>query len=695
MTDEYGSDESSWWLGRDGIVHLVQPGHADPAAAMDRSLGAPLMRIIEETFEDCPNVEQIEVLVVPTKTGYTCCLHAHSSTTTRTQAPVPAAHRTTGMLVDAAKRHLPGLFGIETGSLWLQPLAPAHAVTGRAIETTTRWSLTNTRQPFHVMNTWTASRRRGPLVYQLLIRPHQDTTYPVTLRAMQLGQRPPTDAAALGALLEEGVPSPLDVGLPADVTSARRLADNHWETVPVARASGGPDAVRPTIGYVPETDGYPPSAALHARECLTTAHETRGFLAAREHTTPYTGLDGAPRLSATAADLQRLLDVFPLPTDTSWRATMGRSPRLARTAVEQPPTGTDSDSLLPTPPEGWPAATPEQAFLRTATGWLSPGDHEPDTLSAPIGGSHATAPTTAGVVVVADQAAGISDAPIGTPGGLVSVANHAVTAGEPLWVLTADAATSQWVHRTLHTPWRTTHTKTSEPYDLPDVWALDDNRIPLEDTTTQTAWLVAPTNEWGVHVDGDVRAHGHLDALTTPTVFELPYLEQTSDGFAHVTTTGDVCATYPALTAVADPWRPIKQPVIPQWPTFADYATVLEYDSMTFRPVWPTPPWLPHTDPHRILRYYPDAARKFVDTHTIPRVSSAPPATGVNHWLSRYYQGHADYALNAPNRNRLADILDSPVKETSDGITLPERAWAIPPQTDPATTHPQSDSHGN
>jgi len=210
------------WLGRRGAVHLTESGRDDRAAALTRSLGPNCKRIVRRTFADCVTAAQFEVLLLPAGSdGYTCCLHARPVTDipgTIEPQPIEPAEASTTTIARAAEDLLPELYGVETGDLWLRPLMSGYALTCRAVETTADWSLSSESSPFRAIERWAQEHDRTPLLGQLLIDNSPSPPYNVTLRVLQLTERPPTHRQALGTLLADGVVSP-----------QRVLGDAPWE----------------------------------------------------------------------------------------------------------------------------------------------------------------------------------------------------------------------------------------------------------------------------------------------------------------------------------------------------------------------------------------------------------------------------------------------------------------------------------
>lgn len=690
-SEDTAATDPSWWVGRRGVVHLVEAGRTDSDASLSRSFGETLTAITQATFDGCRHTEQLEVLALPAARGYACCLHPQTTPNGAASArtPIPAADGGTATVVEAAKQYLPEVFGIETGNLWLHPLTAGRTVTDRAVVADRNWTLTSDSDPFQAMHRWARNRDRGPLAYQLLIQAGAGSGFHLTLRATELGEHAPARDRAIGRTLTKGVTSPIQSVFPEHVQSARTLATNEWETTSSRRAGTPSDPPVPTLGFAAGAESLHPSKPIRARESLASFVESQGFLNATPLNAQYEDFDVNPRLQVDRSDLTRFLDVFPLPSHTKVRAIdQCQPPRLDRTAVLRDPTATDRTAVLPTPtaPE-WRTPPHDSPFLSVATRWFAPDRvTTTDPWDARMDTPHidGESPTGEGLVAFVDPDATHTDVPIGTAAGIVAVANHAVATGHTLHVVGADADAGQWAARVLEHPFQATHQKTGEPYQLPMPWVVDKSIVPVANQAAATGWRVTPDGRWVVHVNQDVRAHGHIDAPNQPTTLECDRLVPRGDNYELRTRDDEFIAEYPTIAALDDDYLPIKQARMPRCPTFADYATIWYSDTTSLRPVDTPPQWTARYNDSLSTGYLEAAAREFTDTHTIPRRGDAPPAENVDGWFSRYVRSQASHDLDTLARKPLSTFFETPVERTSDGaVVLPDRAWPVPVRTTP------------
>lgn len=697
-----------WWLGRRGAVHLVESGRHDSRMAIERSLGTNCRALAANALADLPGNPQLEVLWLPAAEGYACCLHARSTTgthddTTPTPAPVEPAAGSTAAIARAAEQLLPDFCGVETGDLWLGPLLAGIPITCRAVTTNSDGSISKSTSttPLDALQRWAQNHERTPLLGQLLIQPTADGDDDVTFRAMQLAAQPPTTRRELGASLAtaDGVSSPLDA-LPDEIVSTRQLAGDHWDT---AKVLWDTDTIHyPTLGSARLADTYWPARAQVAREALTSAVETQGLVTAKALTGRYESFAASPQLSVDGDDLERLLDVFPLARLSGLRtADWLGTPRFDRETVVREPAGTDPTAILPSPAAtGWRHQTEETAPLAAIRTWLAPDNAGPDASTAQLWESRidqphldgTASPLVNGLLVIVDRNAVPGDVPIGTAGGLISVANQAIDQDAPLWVLATDTESGEWATRVLQTPLKKTHATSGQPYIVPRFWVVDvdETVLPLANREQRRNWRVTPAGRWLFHVAGEVRAHGSLDALSAPTELSLPRLVQRDGGFDYVTADGEVRDRVGSVGDLEGPMQPIPQPVILRWPTGAGYARILSGETTSLRPLWTRPLWHKRFRSEYDARYVGAAVRKFVDTLTVerPDTHDAPPARDVWRWFLRYYCSQTDYDILGLGVEDIADLLDVRVRRTDSGrVELPTRSWPYPPRTEPANPH--------
>ncbi len=682
-----------WWIGRENVVHIGQSGLDNLSAVIERSLGGNYKQIVTTTLKDCTTAEQLEVLLVPTTSGYTCFLHSQH-TQPNDHAPVEATAGSTTTITDAAKQYLPNVYGIETGDLWLGPLVTGNGLTCRAVETTREWSLADMESPIRVMNRWAQKHDCTPVVYQLLVEPKSDGSYPVTLRIHQLTEQPPANSRELGAALNTGIDSPLDAIAEDTIISSRQLATREWEPATVNWTGYGHEIQYPTAGQLAHRDTLWTPRVVRSRQSLSSHIETQGLMTASALTSHYEPFDVSSQLSADDRDLERLLDFFPvLQTGTKQHKWLS-PPRFERTSVVREPTGTDTTTMLSSPPTSWQKPTNDRIALDIIGAWFgidqpSDPDHWDVRVTTPhlAGGS----PVVDGYIAVVDQTAELSDVPIGTAAGLVSIANQAVAASQPLWIAAVDAASGKWATCVLREPIKNTHPTSGEPYTLPKAWILDDGTVPLVDRHHEPEWRITPNGRWHINVNGVARAHGSLTELTTPAQLSLPRLRKAESGYTYVCPDDDP-HHYETVDEIKETLQPIEQPYPPRWPTFADRINVLSVDTATLRPIRLQPTW------HQRFEstpgnneYFETAVRNFIAEQTISRPDDAPPADNVWPWLVRYYLGQTDHDHTRPWLTEFADLLETRVTRTDDGtLVLPDRSWPIQPQTVPANPHSQS-----
>lgn len=679
------------WVGRKGATHIAQSGLDDPSVVLKRSLGANFKKLLKTAFDNCNTAKQLEVLLCLTTGGYSCFLHARKATAS-TDAPVEAATGSTAAIADAAEQYLPELYGIETGDLWLEPLISGNVLTCRAVETTREWSFKNLQAPIRAMNRWARTHNHAQLVYQLLVEPKRDDSYDVSLRILQLTAQPPASPREIGSVLNAGIVSPLDAIGTENIISARQLAPREWEPAAVDWCGYDSDVYYPSAGQLVRTDSFWNPRMVRSRQALTSHIETQGLMTATTLHSHYDPFDVSPKLSADSNDLEALFDFFPLlQTGISQHHEWLSSPRFDRTKIVREPTGTDTAALLPPPPTGWREPIYDQRALTVISNWFATNQsQETDHWAVRINQPHLSgeSPIVDGYVAVVDQTAELSDIPIGTAAGLVSVANQAVGASEPLWIAAVDKESGKWATRVLREPIKATHTTTVEPYTLPKAWSLEDGTVPLVDRRHDPNWRITPSGRWHVEVNGIIRAEGSLADLATAEILTLPRLRETNSGYSYFCPDDDP-HHYETVEEIKSNLQSIPQPYPPRWPTFADRTNVLYADSTTLRPVRLRPAW--HHCFESGDRYFETALGRFISTLTVPRPETAPAADNVWHWLVDYYLGQTDYNHTKPWLNNFADLFETRIKHGDDGtLIFPERSWPVHPLTVPADAHLQS-----
>jgi len=697
MTTPADTDRIRRWLGRIGSIHIIESGRDDHHASLDRSLASNCRTLITETFENSTATSQVEILLLPAgPSGYTCCLHGRVSSKipgTHPTQPLHPAPESTTTIAEAAAHSLPDVYGIETGDLDLSPLLSGCSVTDRAVETTTDWSLASTTASIRDLYAWARQHDRTPLIIQLLVEYSSSPPYDVTLRVLQLAERPPTTRPEFGSLLDNGVQSPV-AALPSEsLRTARQLAANEWDAKATPRTVHEHAFSYPSLGRARMTGTLQPTRATRSRQAATSHRETQGLVNAAALNNHYDSFDVNPQLTAERNGLKWLLDVFPLPRDThigehDWLAR----PQFARDEVVREPTASTRTDVLPAPTQDdWAHQTHERTAIDVIQTWLALDS--PTTQTHPFSPRSSSphliddSPVVDGGVVLVDKHADSGDIPVGTAGGLVLIANSVVDNAVPLCVLAVDRASAEWATQVLRAPFRDVTRTAGEPYMLPKRWEVGDTIIPLVDDNQQWEWRVTPAEQWQFLVDSEVRASGSLTELTAPETLSLPRLVERNDGFELLTPGGDSRGQYDSIADVDEDYRQIPRPVGPRWPTYAGYATVLYVESGSLRPLWGRPEWRQRFTTKPKTEYHEAAAREFVATRTIKRQRGDPPARDVQPWLSQYFLGQSDYRYNSMWVTDLTEILQTRVRHTDDGrVVLPARSWVFPPH--PGTAAP-------
>jgi hypothetical protein len=287
-------------------------------------------------------------------------------------------------------------------------------------------------------------------------------------------------------------------------------------------------------------------------------------------------------------------------------------------------------------------------------------------------------------VAVVDRTATPTDIPIGSPGGIVSLANDAVTYETQLWILAVDADSAAWASEVLRQPVKTLYTDSVAPYTLPQHWVVDEgddagDRLPLIDPERQWGWRILPKNRWVIRALDEARGYGSIESITDPEQLTLPYLRRTDSGVEHTTPDGEVIAQYDSIDDIEENLEPARAACIPEWPTFAGRLQILYVDGVGLHSYRPPARWRTAytfgTDPS----YFGAAAREFVETCTIERPANAPPAINVWPWLKRYYFSRADFDVRKASRRRFKRSVKTPVHIDDETVMLPERTWVIPP----------------
>ncbi len=700
-------------VARHGAVHCVQSGLADSSLRIDRSLAEPLSAAIQTATGSISGLNSIELLVLSTETYPSVVVHAtqyddHNTGWMTHSVSGPQASVGSETLAAALADALPDWYGIEQGTLLLDPLGVVSAPTSRLVAHHSNPSAANLQSLVRTVFR-KATRRSTPTVCQLLCRPTSSEEYRVTVRVAEYGRNRPLGRCGLTNALDRSTRCLLDELTPKGFSSTRRLAGQHWVgRRPLADSDGlGGLYLRLKRSSGSRRGRYrrvPEKAEATALRGLDSVHEYTALLQGNEAADPYASHGVSPTLTLSDNELVELLDVTPLYHSCGWSSTASRRPPLfGRQTVQRTAAGTDHEVVLRSPTDGPIARTqPTPSLVAFTEWWLTEAGCRPMTVSDrsahdPHFCGHPN--DSGGPVVVVDpdldggSTSGSSDStttaqrrPISTAGGLVVAANTAFAADRRLLVVTPSREAALWARDVLATPYVTDVADRTGWYELPttrEVIRTESGGFPVVDRDSSLSWLSTPDGRRCLVTDTRRLSAGPSTEPPGTYTYDTYRVTENSDGVDIRRPDGSVHEQRASLSAAAADYRAIYRPVTSLAPLYCGSVTIVHRDGSTL-----TEPlqWNEWTDSTALLpreAQLGGALETFVEQYTYPVADSEQCASS---FLRRFLSWYDSQSVASPINGRLLTrLLRRQYSVRVDGnhnpVGLYGRAW-WPPNVD-------------
>jgi len=472
------------------------------------------------------------------------------------------------------------------------------------------------------------------------------------------------------------------------ISGASTAAAQIWDTTTVSAPDSNTPTTYPTAGSPRDTDGNLPTFANKARQLVNGEIEAQGLLTATTRSDDYSEFVWNPLLSLSKSELQNMFYmpglIGGLPKE---HYTWSQPPQFDRNEIVREPTATDSTDILPAPEsKAWRHPIYDKRSLNVIHSWVDlPPSVDTEPLPTRIQKAHLDPDSDVlpDSVAVVDRTATATDIPIGSPGGIVRLANDAVTNEIQLWILAVDADSAAWASEVLRQPVSTLYSSSVAPYTLPQHWIVDEDEdgdwLPLIDPERQWGWRILPNGRWLIRALDETRGYGSIKSITDPEELTLPSVHRTDSGVEHTMPDGEVIAQYDSIEDIDENLQPARVACLPEWPTFAGRLQVWYVDAVGLHSYHPPARWRAAYTSGSDPSYFSAAAKEFVETCTIPRPTNAQPAINVWPWFQRYYFNRADFHVRKASQRRFQRSVETPVHIHDETVMLPERTWVIPP----------------
>lgn len=702
-------DEHTPAVARHRAVWACQSGVADDSLRLSRTYGNQLAEALATVWTTVSELHSLEVFAL---TGSSMpILSIHGSSTAEHNTGWMAEHNTetsgpvgTKEISAALESHLPDWYGIEQGTLVLDPIGLSATPTSRLVYTDTNPSRSAYESILRSILLDNHSRN-VPTVCQLLLHsPHvrnrsDSGRYRVTLRVAELGAEPrPLGRRGLADSIETPRACPIDWETPETITSSLRLADRHWEVQTDqynAHSYRGLYTVDPTstsaTWYHGPVSASP--AALAAARLRDCTHEYAAMLQGVEGRTPYGPLDGTATLSLSSADLASLLDVTPLYEPCSWPAGGSRSPpRFIRDRICSQAAGTTHNKLLADPQpsmtqRGLQAGPSLWEFTR---GWLDESgclssSHDRRTLGLAHFVGHPIDPD--GPVVLFDPCAdrrgdhdGEDDVSlIDSAGELIVAANKAVHNDSHLLVVTPTEAIAKQARDILAVSYAAQVGPSDyKLHTVPKAVTTDDGEvIVVERETPPLSWVVSNGTQRSLHTPERCLSSGPLTEPVAAQRYATPRMCGINPPIEMENSDGTVRETLSSRAACMDDYRPVLYPVVPIVPLFCDRVSVVYRDGTDLTEPLSSRDWTASTEESTPEDHIECALEQFAEQYTSERLFGRTP--GFFGQFRGWYGNYSTHKLCHVERlgQLLPDGVGVHTNMIGDPIGITGRQWWI------------------
>lgn len=675
-------------VGRHGAIQCRQSGVDDPSLRISNSLGPALSQVLTQGLRDT-SYASMELLgltgvAVPTVVLHGSGIDQHNTGWIGDASP-PSTTESSDALAAICTETLPNWYGVETGTLVLDPVGLVAAPTSRLVVREGSPSATTLESLLRTILTRNHNRN-VPTLCQLLVQYRGNDRYQVTVRVAELGGASrPFGRYGLASSVASPASCPIDRETPSTMTSSRRLATDDWE------AEIESDYIA-TLG-LSASDGRTSAsdAANVALQLHTSRHEYAALLAGASGVEPYESLASAPTMTLSQTELAALADVTPHYESCAWPGRNSRfAPRFIPESVHTDAAGTTRESLL-----AGPEPTMTQLGVQNATsilefvdGWLSVnGSSHEAVTDRSTGDPHFRGhPHDAtGPVIVADPEGDGSEEFITNAGALIIAANRAHRADAHLLVITPTAKAADWARDVLTVPYVRRRGDAVELYTLPkSIHTTRGDVLVTPRCSEPVVWTVSETGDRALYQGDRCLGSGPVTEPLGSYTFELPRARRQNGSLSVSTHDGDLQAQFGTDAALYDEYRVVRRPILPVQPLFcADVTVAHRVGSSLHEPPVPFQQF-EETSGGRYRRHRNRALSEFLElyTHRAPGRTTAGTSTAPRFidQLASWYDGHSTRAPIWPFVRSQMDRRRGECEITDDGA-LTGYAWWTPART--------------
>jgi len=578
---------------------------------------------------------------------------------------------------------LPDWYGIETGTLVLDPVGLAAVPTSRLVvreENPAPATLESLLRTILTRN----HTRNVPTLCQLLVRTTATEQFAVTVRVAELGvARRPLGRYGLASSLTSPAHCPIDTETPAEITSSRCLADDDWESELERTRNRTPGlAVRDV--FTPASQSAMVSARLRR-----SSHEFAALLEGSAGLDPYESLPVTPTLSVSREQLEALLDVTPHYESCCWPANPARSaPRFIRETIHTRAAGTDHDSVLAGPTQPLPQSGIQDGASITefVDGWLAERGIDRESVTDRTRGDphlRGHPHDDAGPVVVVDpNHDGTADV-IMTAGELIMTANQARREDTHLLVVTPSEQTAAWARDVLTAPFVRRRGDDYQLYTLPTCVFNKRGEFIFTPRRSEPLYWVVSGDDHRALYHGDQRlASGPATAPIRSYSFETPRVTKQDESLIVTTPDGGDQSRFASKEALGAAYRPVPNPILPIRPLFcADVTVVSRVGSSLREPPAPLQQ-IEETGQRRRKAHWQHALAEFLELYTRQTYTPTPgdeqSAPRFTERFRSWYDGHSTRVT--PSRLSVADLIPQgrSRSDITDTGALTRHSWWTP-----------------
>jgi len=658
-------------VARHDAVHCPQSGLDDASLRLSGPYAESLAEAIESVANTVSELASIELLALTGVETATVVVHGSRTATHNTGWMTnggSSPNRAVGgpELAAILDDRLPGWYGIERGTLVLDPIGIAAVPTSRLVSVDETSSVSALESILRSVLRYNHNRD-VPTVCQLLFRPVSPGEFRVTGRVAEVSPtRRPLGRHGHSTSIKTPPDCPIDHMSPDSITSSRRLADTHWEGRFGMHSDGRSGLF--TSDDVGDTNRLDAHVSVSQQELVSlrlrdSTHEYAALLQGLEASQPYHSLGVEPTVRLSDDELSSVLDVTPHYQSCRWPPnSTRRPPRFIRETVVSEAAGTTHEELLAGPdPAMTHSGGPDSSLLEFTECWLTDVGAYSKTLdNRLLGDAHIRGHPndTNGPVVLVDpkNGNGATSSPIETAGELIMAANKAVANNSHLLVVTPSPETAEWARGVLDVPYASRLGADSyQLYTVPAAVVTDSGELIITDRESPPAyWSVSGGRQQSLRADSRELASGPLAAPLSSYHFATPRVQSHGDAVAVLHPDGTTRETVSTLVACKADYRFVRCPIAPIEPLFCEAVTVVYRDGSELIEPLRSQDWTDDAGISPRERHFECALETFAETYTF----SASADTATPAFFERFlmwYDSHSTH--NIPYGSLLTRLL--------------------------------------